>query len=510
MIRTLWTSCAAALVLALLVCVTPAMAQDKTAAPATTTEAAKAPAADATKAPAADATKAPAAEKPAERGFLEMNSEFCRQVDDFITKTKKPCDCFTWGADLRLREVWGDNWTTLNESTNNHERHFERYRTRVWGTLTPVKNIDLNARLVWEPRVIQQGPPTPGFTTRDIWDEVLFDILNVKFKNVADLPLTVTGGRMEIIKGDGWLVLDGTPLDGSRTLYFNAVQAIWEEEKIKTTFEVDYIHNDDEGNLFFAPWNDTHQPVIEQDESGVIFYVTNKSIDKTIIEGYYIYKHDEPHMATGADGQTHTVGTRLKSQLNNNLEGRTEFAYQWGEQAFPANMHSHRAFATNNRVTYFFRDKMSSQVKAEYEFLSGDDPDTATNEGFDPLWGRWPQWSELYVYTMALERGRPGEMSNLHRLGFGYETNPCKVLNFHVNYHLLFADENSQKYSNPARFSGAGAFRGQLLESKLTAKLSEHVSSHLVAEYFVPGNFYNENALNDPAIFLRYELNFTW
>ena len=290
----------------------------------------------------------------------------------------------------------------------------------------------------------------------------------------------------------------------------NAIQGIWEQKDINTTFEVDVIHNDDEGNLFFAPWNDTHQQVVEQDESGVIFYVTNKSIEKTQIDGYYIYKHDDPHSATAADGQTHTIGTRLQRDLDEHFVGRTEFAFQWGNQAFPANMQSHRAFAMNNRLAYFFRDAQNSSVKVEYEFLSGDDPDSqGCNESFDPLWGRWPQWSELYVYTMALERGRPGESTNLHRLGFGYETNPNQVLNFHVNYHLLFADESSQQ-ANAARFDDGGSFRGQLLEAKLTYKLSKHISGHLVGEYFVPGNFYNENRLNDPAIFLRYELTFTW
>ena len=503
MMRALRTSCVAAMTLALLICAAPAMAQDKVVAPTT-------PTAEVVKAPVAEVATTPVAEKPAERGFLEMNSEFCRQIDDFIAKTKKPCDYFSWGADLRLREVWGDNWTTLNESAPNHERHFQRYRARIWGTVTPVKNLDINARLVWEPRVIQKGPPTAGITGDYVWDEALFDNLSITAKKIADLPLTVSVGRMDIIKGDGWLVLDGTPLDGSRTIFFDAVRVIWEEEKINTTFEVDYIQNDDDGDWWLNPFNETNQRLIEQDEKGVIFYVTNKSIDKTLIEGYYIYKHDSPAVPQGADGQTHTVGTRLKREFDANWEGRGEFAYQWGNQAFPSAMMSHRAFALNSRVAYFFRDAKNSSVKAEYEFLSGDDPDSQNcNEAFDPLWGRWPQWSELYAYTDALERGRPGELTNLHRLGFGYETNPCKVLNFHANYHLLFADENSQR-ANAARFSNGGAFRGQLLEAKLSYKLSPHVTGHLVGEYFVPGNFYNENVLNDPAIFLRYELTFTW
>jgi hypothetical protein len=207
----------------------------------------------------------------------------------------------------------------------------------------------------------------------------------------------------------------------------------------------------------------------------------------------------------------HTIGGRVVGQFTDDLTFRSEAAMQWGRQAIGAvPMQSLRAFALNNRVTYFFRDKINNQIHADYEFLSGDDPDTAAHEGFDPLWGRWPQWSELLAYTTGLERGRGGEMSNLHRIGAGWECDPSKITHFRVNYHLLFADENSQKYANPGAFSGAGCFRGQLLESKLTYKFNDHVAGHLVGEYFAPGNFYNENALNDPAIFLRYELTFTW
>lgn len=440
-------------------------------------------------------------------GFLEFDPEFVKRVDDFAHKTKTPTEWFSWGADLRLRTIWANNLTTLNKSTNLHERHFQRYRTRLWTSLTPVKDVHVNTRLVWEPRVVHRGPTPGGINSRYNWDEVVFDRLNVTIDKIGDIPLKLIAGRQDIIKGNGWLILDGTPLDGSRTIYFNALRAIYTSDPIATTFDVAYIFNDDDGDMWIKPWNQTGQQVIEQDERGLMVYVTNKSLKKTTLEGYYLYKHDTPRVPTGADSDIHTIGGRAVGQFCDNVQYRAEGAYQWGNQGYQATQ-AQRAFGFNGKVTYLFRDALNNKVSTSYEYLSGDDPGTAAVESFDPLWGRWPQWSELYAYTDALERGRLSELSNLHRLTLGWEFDPSKTLNFHVNYHLLFSAENTQR-ANAARFSRGGAFRGQLLEAKLKYKFSKRVAGHLVGEFFRPGNFYSGN-LQDPAVFLRYELVFSW
>ena len=92
-----------------------------------------------------------------------------------------------------------------------------------------------------------------------------------------------------------------------------------------------------------------------------------------------------------------------------------------------------------------------------YEYLSGDDPSTDTNEAFDPLWARWPQWSENYVYTYAMET-RIAETTNLHRVYGGWEFNPTKKTEICTFYNLLFADENTRKDSPTLiNFSDSGS-----------------------------------------------------
>ena len=437
--------------------------------------------------------------------FLLFDPDFCKRMDEFIKRTKQPAPWFSWGADFRARTIWSDNMTTLDDETPNHERHFQRYRSRVWGTLKPTEDIDVNVRFVWEPRVIQKGPrPNGPVNSRYIWDEVVFDRFNVTLRNVADLPLTLVLGRQDILLGNGWLVIDGTPLEGTRTLFFDAVRATWDARDIDTKFDVIYIDNDDDNDRWVRPFNQTGQTVMEQDERGLIFYVTNTSLEKATIEGFYIYKHDTPRAARGNDSELHTVGGRTVTQLTDNLTWRGEGAYQWGEQ----NNMSLRAFAVNNRVTYACKDPLDNRFHVDYEFLSGDDPDSAGSiQSFDPLWGRYPQWSELYFYTVAMERGRPGEVTNLHRLAFGWQCKPADPLTFRTRYHLLWSDENTNRAN--ARFTRGGSFRGQLLEGKLSYKFCERVSGHLVGEAFFPGNFYS-SAANEPALFFRYELMFTW
>ena len=166
------------------------------------------------------------------------------------------------------------------------------------------------------------------------------------------------------------------------------------------------------------------------------------------------------------------------------------------------------AWGLNSRLTYFFRDPLQNQLRAGYEYLSGDRNGTKTNEGWDPMWGRWPQWSEMYAYTIAMEtNGRPAYWTNLHRLQAGWTFVPCKPLEVCLDYHLLFADTNHLE--GTPNFSEEGSIRGQLFTLLLNYKFNPHVSGHVLGEFFWPGNYYSD-IRQDPECYLRYELTFTW
>jgi len=440
-------------------------------------------------------------------------------VEDWIQATKKPVSWLTWGADARLREIF-----TPNLLLNKEDRHFQRYRFRAWTTVTPVKDLDINARLLWEPRHFCQ--PSRVAETRDAryideWtmNEAIFDNLNVKWSNALGLPLTLIVGRQDIILGNGWLVLDGTPLDGSRTIFFDAARATMKLEEAKTAIDLIYIDQHADSDRWIEPFCDKDFHNIEQDERGVIAYVTNKSLPDTQIDGYFIYKNDRQDLGSqpgdvgtgelapwqvGTTGDIYALGARAAGNMGENWKYRAEFAQEFGHK----NGQSLCAFGFNSQLEYWLNDPWKNNFRVGYEYLSGDDPETeSTNEQFDPLWGRWPQFSELLAYTVALEN-RPGETTNLHRLGVGWTTTPCKKLELCTDYHLLFADEKAA-YGSRAYFTGESCFRGQLVTALLKYTFNKHVAGHLLGEFFFPGNFYS-NANNEVAAFLRYELTLTW
>lgn len=421
-------------------------------------------------------------------------------------------------ADLRLHEIFAPNLLLDKE-----DRHYQRYRARVGATVTPIKDIDFDFRLVYEPRHFSR--PDRELQVRnqyyiDDWttNEAIVDRLSVTWREPFGLPLRAVIGRQDIILGNGWLVLDGTPLDDSRTIFFDAVRLTWDLAACKTTVDTIYINQHADSDRWIEPFCDKDFHNIEQDEQGVIIYLTNKSLAKTELNGYFIYKHDEAELGTrsgdisqtgmapwqaGDDADIYTFGARAVHDLTENINLMGEFAVQFGNK----NSQDLCAAGLNTLATYKFNDALKHEVHVGYEFLSGDNSGTdGRNEQFDPLWGRWARFSELLAYTHALEN-RPGEATNLHRLNAGVSCSPCEQITLGADYHLLFAQHNT--YGGRGIFSADGNFRGQLLAGRMTYQFNKHISGHLLAELFFPGNFYN-NAYNEVAGFFRYELNFTW
>ena len=440
-------------------------------------------------------------------------------MEDWLTEVKNPTPWWNWGFDERMRQIYANNFVTLDKHAPGHDKTFTRMRSRLWNNFTLNEDLKINTRLVWEWRIwCNSNEGLLANSSSVEWDEAIFDQLNVEYNNALGMPLDLKVGRQDLIFGNGWLVLDGTPLDGSRTIFFDAARATYRLEECQTTVDLVYIEQESESDQFIEPFNDQDRGLHESDERGVILYVTNKSLEKTQIDGYYIFKHDEipDNISTSfppfwaRESELHTAGARVEHMFDDHWKGRAEFAQQLGEQDDETKC----ALGFNSRMTYMVLDDWKNQFRVGYEYLSGDDPGTGTDEGFDPLWARWPQWSELYIYTYMTET-RIAETANLHRVQFGWDLDPTEKIHLCNEYNLLWADENAG--GNPLAggiapnggFSSGGKFRGQLLATKLIYKFTPHISGHLWGEYFFPGNFYTDDR-NDTAAFLRYELVLTF
>jgi hypothetical protein len=443
-----------------------------------------------------------------------LAAEQAADQSSWVDRVKKPTDWFSWGADVRLRHEQLINVVSLDRDAPDSEWGWQRLRTRIWGTITPADNIDINARLTWEGRHNQNPDPL------DEWDErdMVVDNLNLRLSKLFGSASSLTLGRQDIILGDGWLVLEGTPLDGSRTIYFDAARLLLDFEQAKTSVDLIYLKQYSDPDKPISPLWRKHLPQREQDEEGAIVWLTNKSIDNTILNAYFIYKHaerddDEGVSALGDQGDLYTLGARVVHDFSQHITAKLEGAYQFGNRSndflFPgATDNDVSAWGLNSSLAYNFRDDWKNQVRLSFEHLSGDDPGTGRIEQFDPLWGRWPQWSELWVYH-DLQEYRVAETTNLTRLAVGWQTFPTDKMQIALDYHLLWADENTLAAQGFGGFSDSAKFRGQLITALLRYKFNRFFSGHLLAESFIPDNYY-ASPRDDVAWFLRGEIIFTF
>jgi hypothetical protein len=424
---------------------------------------------------------------------------------------------WTGGADLRLREVGINNANALDDASASAERHFQRYRLRAWGQYQPDPGLAVNGRLMWEGRHYHEpDSAAAGFET---WysGAVMFDNLFVQADKPGGLPLKVKLGRQDIVLGNGWLMLDGTPLDGSRTIYFDALRATWSSGL--TNLETILVKQNPRTSLTL---DGEVEDQTEQNEKGVVLYLRQKYSPDTDLDGFYFYKQNGfasgsilngarranngftiPVAVDPSDiGHVNALGGRIETQYTPTWKLRAEAAAEWGRR----NGRDMRGFGFNGRATHSLGGAWNNRVNLGYEYLSGDDRNTARNEAFDPLWGRWPQWSELYgPYSYGAET-RTGETTNLHRLNLGWVAKVHPTSEISLDYHALFADENTKCGGG---FSCNDKFRGNLFTAWLRARYDKHISGHLLAEYFLPGNYYVAPK-GDNAYFLRAELNLTY
>jgi hypothetical protein len=401
-------------------------------------------------------------------------------------------------TDFRLRVVY-DEAGKLDKEANGHDRLNTRYRSRIRAKIKQSENLDFNIRLMTEPRYYHRPSSMDKQFT---YHEAIFDQLNFAWRNAFDLPVTTTIGRQEVNLGSGWLLRDGTPLDGGRTNFFDAFRFTYDLEEYNTTADLIWIEDYGDSSKLIEPFNSRDIDLAEQDEHGAILYLAKKEEQDSGIDGYFIYKHDSDRNRTrGSEGEIYTLGIMKYGKFSENWRYCFELAPQFGHK----NGKELNAFATNNLLAYHFNDTKKNSLHIGYEYLSGDnDPD----RNFDKVWGRIDTWSVLYQGIIDSIDGRESDASNLHRLNFGWITEPRDKIEVTTGYHLLFADDNTSSGGTNG-MSKSGNFRGQLLRAQIKYKISEHVYHRLEGELFFPGDFYNDDR-NDVGVFVRYEIMFTW
>ena len=123
------------------------------------------------------------------------------------------------GADLRVRQEYYDNIPRVTGPSV--ENNYLRVRTRGWGEIDFAPNVLVLGRLTNEFRYYWE--PNEDAVT-DIWPfagEAAVDALYLDWKGLLDNTLDVRLGRQDMMYGNGRVLMDGTPKDGSRTFYMD-------------------------------------------------------------------------------------------------------------------------------------------------------------------------------------------------------------------------------------------------------------------------------------------------
>jgi len=431
---------------------------------------------------------------------------------------------FSWGGVERIRHEYWENWKDMNNSAGDN-RNFFRFKTSLWGQWDYDKDFSLYAKLTDEFKAYTEflgtSPANPDKSSTkkgyyfDI-NEVVFDNLYMDIRNFLDLPVNLRLGRQDFLGayGEGFLIMDGTPQDGSRTFYFNAAKASW---NVNDTNTIDLIYiNDPRDDDILPIINEVKmerrsapnldkmpQPLNTTDEQAAVLYWKNKAKKDLSLEGYYIYKTEDNWGGAGVQAQKakiNTIGSFAKYSF-------APFALR-GQLAFQFGNSGSNDVQGMGGYLYLDRDfkdaRLSPKASIGYIYLSGDDPHTSKVEGWDPLFSRWPWISELYLLSMSAETKVVGYWTNLSVLRVELSLKPTQKTKLTFWYNYMRANEQINPSIAVANiFSGTGKERGHMPQVRLDYAFNKNIAAYLLAEYFIPGNFYLNK---DEALFTRAEV----
>ncbi len=424
------------------------------------------------------------------------------------------------GADLRVRQEASDNLPRRGGSTYPNANYL-RIRPRVWGQ---VKNEDfkLYMRLADESREYFQPSESKNYQTPDelLVDNLYLDVYNL-FNDWVDLRI----GRQDFYGpngptyGAGRVICDGTPFDGSRTIFMDAIKATVKFDE-KNTLDLLAIYNSPDTELSWGhpyradgseyderPLTSIDPRSTDMAEYGGGLYFRSKEIEGVPFELYYFNKREtKARLPTGAKlpGRiNHTLGARVMPKLTETVSAELEGAAQAGEKDGGASTSGYMGYAG---LTYTPLVDMTAKpfFTGSLYYLSGDkdrdakgDNDTA----WDPLWARWPQFSELYVYSFMYGAGY---WSNLiyPSLESGVGFAPGHKVRGSVGPMYVAADDELG--------GGDGTLLGWLGVIRYDFPLFKNIfgkrgdlSGHITAEVLDPGDYY---VSDDLAYFLRWEV----
>ncbi len=410
------------------------------------------------------------------------------------------------GFEERVRSEEWNNIIDHSDALNDGRLHY-RMRSRLWATWNLGPDLELAAGIANENRKVVR--PDVAYHGREIFVETLY----AKYR--FNPAWTVKVGRQNLMKGEGFVLMDGGSLDGSRAGYFNALDLAWTFGN--STLEFLAI-TDPTRDKYLPGLNATDNPkelmrLNEWDEKALGLYYTGAPAKGTTIEGYYFYKTElQDYRAVSnpmfqPDRRLSTLGGRVTHALGQGWSVVGEVAGQSGTQeAHPNGLVAAKtigAWAGYARTKKAFEAPWKPSLALAYIGMSGTDPHSSKIGGWDPIFSRWPAYSDLNINCMVPENG----------VAYGTNTSmwqaevrlaPCPGLALRGTYYRMSA---FQAPAAPSATFGTGRSRGGLWQVRADYQLNESLKGHVQYENLAPGDFYADR---DPGYFFRMELIFTF
>jgi hypothetical protein len=370
-------------------------------------------------------------------------------------------------------EAW-DNAVSLDDAAADAAA-YSRVRTTFGLSWKAAKNLEVLGKFTDEFRVYL-APKGQAFD----WNEVFFDNLYVKWTIPGRVPVTITGGRQDINLGEGFVIADGTPLDGSRSHYFNALRLDVALAKGQTLTA--FAHATETTDRYLPVINPVPRALVEQPERALALYYAG-AFGKTRVDAYAVRKTTAATEGWPIPTRVDTFGVRAVAPLAKPLVLTAEGALQTGSFG-DAGRSAYGAIVHFDWDLTGTLPLLKSAVVGGV-LLSGDDPATPRMEGWEPIFSRFPKWSESYIYTLTRE-SRPSYWTDLSAFyaQLAFDFGPRS------DGHIMVMPMGAGQ-ARPGDFpGGTGLHRGTLVRGRLNYRLSKFMTGRVVWEHFVPGNFY--------------------
>ncbi len=368
--------------------------------------------------------------------------------------------------DLRLRQEILDG--VLYFDPANADRNWIRLRSRAGLRYTGRGHL-FEARLCNEFRKIIEPD-----VELDL-DELILDRLVWAWADPMD-GVYFSVGRQDMIWPDGLIMLEGHPLDGSRSMYHDALR-LGLGSRRGELFELVAIHNSKVDPFVLA--GDEIRSLADADESAFILRYETERHSRLAL----IWKHE--------DDPEHILPDRSSVTLNLRHVDEGERSTLLWELALQRQTDPGLAVAAQAELRGAVGPRLELRVGGFlYSGANGSRP------AFRSPWGRWPKWSELYIYSLVPEGG-PAAWSNIGGVPLEARLRLGKAMRLRMGATALFAPENDW------------ASRGTLARFELGGKLTAGLSAHLLWEGLEVGSHLSPPDGERFHHFLRWQVNYS-